>query len=256
MNTDKRTMAIWEIEFLKCQTKKSLQNYISKYENEPENPYVSQARRKLYSSSFPQYKDGSDIENSIGISKNWIKDNIDLLPKVLIIILGLGLAYILEEGVSNWRKKHNAEANRTKMEALLRQSETRDRMMRMMNEQLQEQIDKIRSAENPSSTQNRSRSDAYQGQNGNLAPFVPLVLDENEIMTEYNSEVASRESPQEFLNERIGSICQSCNGTKKCPACNGAKIASSFGNTYVCNVCNETGVCPACEGTGLASWNR
>lgn len=256
MGADKRTLAIWEMEYLKCQTKNSLKNYISKYENEPENPYVSQAVRKLKSSTLSQDKTNSERADDNHFSNNWFKDNIDLLPKILIIIVGLGLAYFVQEGISNWRTKRGIEANRAQMETLLRQSEARDAMIQTWNEQMQGRIDNIRNADNTLSTHNQDHSDAIQRQYDNCVPFVPVDLNYNEIMTEYNSEVTSTKTPQEFLNERIGSICQSCNGTKKCPACNGTKIASSFGNTYVCKVCNETGICPACDGTGLSSWNR
>lgn len=68
--------------------------------------------------------------------------------------------------------------------------------------------------------------------------------------TDYN------ERKRETLNRTYGENCKSCNGTGKCHACNGTKIASGLGNTYKCNICNENGDCPVCNGTGKTSWNR
>lgn len=61
---------------------------------------------------------------------------------------------------------------------------------------------------------------------------------------------------RDILNTTVGENCQSCKGSGKCAACNGTKVANSFGNTYTCNVCDENGKCPVCDGTGKTSWNR
>lgn len=61
---------------------------------------------------------------------------------------------------------------------------------------------------------------------------------------------------RDLLNRTVGEYCQACKGTGKCHACNGTKIASSFGNTYPCNICDKDGNCSACGGTGKTSWNR
>lgn len=58
------------------------------------------------------------------------------------------------------------------------------------------------------------------------------------------------------LNRTVGETCTHCKGSKKCPACNGTKVAQGLGNTYKCNVCNSNGDCPVCDGTGKTSWNR
>lgn len=251
--------ARWEVEFLKCHTKKEYVKYIAKYENELSNPYIQKARARLEKLGYfecPKRKINKiKIVKSYSskADKNWREETRSLLGFVTPYALGILLAIILRTGYNHIRESRNAEANRALMESLLRRFEARDKMIQAWNEQMQERIDNIRNADNTLSTHNHYNSNVNQRQND---IFVPIGIDYNEIMTEYNSEVASRQTPQEFLNERVGSMCKSCNGTKKCPACNGTKIASSFGNTYVCKVCNETGICPACEGTGLTSWNR
>lgn len=64
------------------------------------------------------------------------------------------------------------------------------------------------------------------------------------------------ERKRDILNSTYGEQCKACHGTGKCHACNGTKVAKSFGNTYRCTICNENGSCSACGGTGLTSWNR
>ncbi len=68
----------------------------------------------------------------------------------------------------------------------------------------------------------------------------------------YNYESSKRDN----LNRVAGETCQSCKGTGKCHACNGTKVAHSFGNSYQCNVCDANGNCPVCHGTGKTAWNR
>jgi|GEM_PF-3352816 LysM domain protein len=65
-----------------------------------------------------------------------------------------------------------------------------------------------------------------------------------------------RRTAADRLNEYVGEKCMLCKGSKKCHACNGTKIASSFGHDYACTLCNDKGECPQCHGTGLAGWNR
>lgn len=60
--------ALWELEFIKCQSKKALKNYINKYKCIPTNPYVKQAEeqlRKLYSSNTNITKDELNINHDI-----------------------------------------------------------------------------------------------------------------------------------------------------------------------------------------------
>lgn len=58
------------------------------------------------------------------------------------------------------------------------------------------------------------------------------------------------------LNRTAGELCPSCKGSGKCHACNGTKVAHSYGNAYQCNVCDHNGNCSVCHGTGKAAWNR
>ena len=84
------------------------------------------------------------------------------------------------------------------------------------------------------------------------------------VSTSYDTSTSSsgttldelEESRRDVLNRTAGEVCQHCKGTGKCPACNGTKVASGFGNTYKCTVCNENGDCPVCHGTKVTSWNR
>lgn len=254
MGLDKRTMTIWELEFLKCQTSKALKDYIKKYADEPRNPFVEEAKAKLNEPIFTIKKNTSSNSN------NWLKDNVDLLVKALFIVIGLGCAYFIGEGVSSWRNKRNAEYNRAQMEAILRQTEQRDKMIQAINVRFQQQLEKINNNHDSdiSASENCLNNNTYTHQiaDYNYTLFTPYDLDYTDVMNEYNNDVASRITPQEFLNERLGSECKSCHGTKKCPVCNGTKTTSSFGNTYKCRVCNDIGDCPTCGGTGLASWNR
>ena len=64
------------------------------------------------------------------------------------------------------------------------------------------------------------------------------------------------ERKRDILNTTIGENCRSCNGSGKCHACNGTKVAQGLGNTYACTICNQRGDCSACNGTGKTSWNR
>lgn len=257
MSVDNRTMALWEMEYLKCQTKNSLKNYIQKYANEPRNPYVNKAKKRLNESTFTIKNNKSHSGSN---SNNWFKDNVDLLVKFAMIVVVIGGAYFIEEAYSNWRKKRNAEYHKAQMESILRQSVQSDQMIKVWNDQLQKQLntskndnsDDVSSINHNHNNHSTTNTISYY----DYSPFNPYDLNYNEVINEYNYEVASRQTPQEFLNERWGSECKSCHGTKKCPACNGSKIASSFGNTYKCEVCNENGDCPACGGSGLASWNR
>lgn len=252
MSVDKRTSTIWEIEFLKCQTKNQLRNYISKYVNETENPYVDMAKAKLQTSTFAPSNDNLP-------KSNWVKDNMDIIPKILIFVFILVTGYFIEEGYSNWKTKRNAELHRAQMETLLRQQEERNRIFQAWNKEHEERVAKINKLnEEIVESKSNSISSSYTQSPYHIdyEPFIPYNINSNEIMTLYDTEVASRQTPQEFLNERMGAECKSCHGTKKCPACNGSHIASGLGNTYVCHLCNETGDCPACGGTGLASWNR
>lgn len=73
---------------------------------------------------------------------------------------------------------------------------------------------------------------------------------------DYWSDANRKERQHQILNSTAGEKCGLCKGSGKCHACNGTKIASSFGNTYKCTLCNDKGDCPKCNGTGLASWNR
>lgn len=72
----------------------------------------------------------------------------------------------------------------------------------------------------------------------------------------YWDENNRQERNRNNLNRTAGEDCRSCGGSGKCHACNGTKVASSFGNTYKCTVCDANGNCPVCHGTGKTSWNR
>lgn len=77
----------------------------------------------------------------------------------------------------------------------------------------------------------------------------------------YNSDdcgnrVDYKKRKQESLNRTVGEKCTHCKGSGKCPACNGTKVAHSYGNSYKCTVCNVNGACPVCNGTGKTPWNR
>ena len=61
---------------------------------------------------------------------------------------------------------------------------------------------------------------------------------------------------RDILNQTVGEDCPACKGSGKCSACNGTKVAHSFGNTYECTVCDQYGNCSVCQGTGKTSWNR
>lgn len=260
MSIDKRTMAIWEMEFLKCQTKNTLKAYISKYKDEPQNPFVDKARMKLQSSSYSNIINKTDSESkNTSANSNWFKENADILAKALMFIVVVGLGYIIEEGYSSLKAKRVAETHRSMMASMLRQQEEQNKMMQAWHEQWKESIDKINNRNNTvesSNSYSHNNTSEHQSLYYNPEPFTPFIMNYSEVMTEYNTEIASRQTPQEFLNSHYGSECTTCNGSKKCPACHGTKIASGLGNTYVCNICNDSGDCPTCDGTGLASWNR
>ncbi len=71
-----------------------------------------------------------------------------------------------------------------------------------------------------------------------------------------NSNQNYQETKRDNLNRVAGETCQSCKGTGKCHACNGTKVAHSYGNSYTCNVCDSQGNCSVCHGTGKTHWNR
>lgn len=256
MSVDKRTMAIWEMEFLKCQTSNSLKNYIIRYVNEPENPYVNMAKAKLNESNLNIQN--IKLKRSANRNNNWLKDNGDILLKITLIVISIGGAYFIEEGYTDWKNKRNAEYNMAQMETILRQTEQTEKLIQAMNVQLQERLNNLKNNTSDISVKNHqnNQSNTFASADYGYAPFAIYGINNNEVINEYTEEVASRQTPQEFLNDHWGSDCKSCHGTKKCPICDGTKITSTFGNTYICEICNDNGDCPACGGSGLASWNR
>lgn len=71
-----------------------------------------------------------------------------------------------------------------------------------------------------------------------------------------NNSTDWEQKKKDILNTTYGEYCKSCNGSGKCHACNGTKVAHGLGQTYACTICNQNGDCSACSGTGKTSWNR
>lgn len=97
----------------------------------------------------------------------------------------------------------------------------------------------------------------WQAQQWSAPMYVPdATVSPSGNSNDYWDENNRRERNRNNLNRTVGEDCSSCGGSGKCHACNGTKVASSFGNTYKCTVCDANGNCPVCHGTGKASWNR
>lgn len=97
---------------------------------------------------------------------------------------------------------------------------------------------------------------------GNITPSYNTSINSESTTSPGTTNSAGYWSPEERnkrkndnLNRGAGEMCLSCHGSGKCSACNGTRVASGLGQTYVCKVCSD-GLCRVCHGTGKNSWNR
>lgn len=100
----------WEIEYIKCDSRKKLLKYIEKYGNTPQNPYLQEAKNRISQKDIPVslgkqiIKDvGQSITSAGSSSKSNKKDDGDWL-KAAAVIIPVAIAIFLGVFISaNWR---------------------------------------------------------------------------------------------------------------------------------------------------------
>lgn len=92
----------WEIEFIKCNSKKQLENYVNQYSHCPQNPFIEQAKNKLNSKHYSHsvFSGDTNFKSTICF--------FGILVGVIVVICGLLKYDVINFSTSNGEIQSNS----------------------------------------------------------------------------------------------------------------------------------------------------